>query len=68
MNVVVDGNIPPAGGLSSSTTFVVASTLAVLVANGINKVRKIDLAKMAIVSERAIGLNGGGYVFELPTE
>lgn len=60
MNVVVDGDIPPAGGLSSSGAFVVASSLAVLVANGVSEVEKIDLAKMAIESERAIGMNGGG--------
>lgn len=60
MNLIVDGSIPPAAGLSSSGAFVVASSLAVLVANAINNVNKIDLTEMAIASERAIGLNGGG--------
>lgn len=60
MCVLVDGSIAPASGLSSSGAFVVASSLAVLVANGVERVGKLELAEMAVASERAIGLNGGG--------
>ena len=46
--------------LSSSGAFVVASALAVLVANGKKEIDKTELTKVAIVSERFIGLNSGG--------
>jgi galactokinase len=60
MNVGVNGNIPPASGLSNSGAFVAASSLVVLLANGIKEIKNIDLAEMAIESERAIGFNGRG--------
>lgn len=60
MNVVIDSNIPPASGLSNTGAFVAASSLAVLLANGIREIKKSNLSEMTIESERAIGLNGGG--------
>jgi galactokinase len=60
MLVLVDGNVPPGGGLSSSSAFVCASALAVTLANGVFSVNKRALVELAIVSERAVGVNGGG--------
>ncbi|KAL9129536.1 MAG: hypothetical protein Q9217_002023 [Psora testacea] len=60
MQVLVDGTVPVGGGLSSSAAFVCASALAVLRANGQAHVIKRELVELAIVSERAVGVNSGG--------
>jgi len=60
MNVLMDGSVPAGGGLSSSAAFVSGSALAVMVANGISDVSKMDLTEIAIVAERAVGVNSGG--------
>lgn len=60
MQVMIDGTIPAGGGLSSSAAFVCASALAVLRANGAEHVIKGELVELAIVSERAVGVNSGG--------
>ncbi|UNI19248.1 Galactokinase [Purpureocillium takamizusanense] len=60
MDVVMDGNVPVGGGLSSSAAFVSATALAVMVANGEKTVDKTELTELAIVSERAVGVNAGG--------
>ncbi len=60
MDIMVDGNVPAGGGLSSSAAFVCASALAVLKANGEKVVDKTELVELAIVSERAVGVNSGG--------
>ncbi|RYP54314.1 hypothetical protein DL768_000888 [Monosporascus sp. mg162] len=60
MQVLVDGTVPAGGGLSSSAAFVSASALAVMVANRETNVDKKDLTEVAIVSERAVGVNSGG--------
>ncbi|MCJ1384359.1 galactokinase [Xylographa soralifera] len=60
MCVLVDGNVPSGGGLSSSAAFVCASALAVLHANRPEPVSKKELVELAIVSERAVGVNSGG--------
>ncbi|KAL8938135.1 MAG: hypothetical protein Q9211_003345 [Gyalolechia sp. 1 TL-2023] len=60
MDILVDGNVPAGGGLSSSAAFVCASALAVLRANGRDSVKKKELVELAIVSERAVGVNSGG--------
>ena len=60
MDVLMDGSVPPGAGVSSSAAFVCASALAVLRANGRDKVVKRDLTELAIVSERAVGVNSGG--------
>ena len=67
MDVLVDGTVPGGSGLSSSSAFVCASALAVLRANGMTSVDKKTLVELAIVSERAVGLNSGGYGGPLAT-
>jgi galactokinase len=59
MKLLVDGNVPAGGGLSSSAAFVCASALAMLAANGA-KVSKQDLLDECIVSERSVGVYSGG--------
>jgi galactokinase len=60
MSILVDGTVPAGGGLSSSSAFVCASSLAVMAANGETKVDKKELCELAIISERAVGVYGGG--------
>jgi galactokinase len=59
MEVLIDGNIPPGGGLSSSAAFVCASALAVMEAHRYHATQ-IELLELAIVSERLVGVNSGG--------
>jgi galactokinase len=65
MDIVCDGTVPSGGGLSSSASVVCTSALAVLAANGEEKINKKELCELAIVSERAVGVNSGGYVDRL---
>lgn len=60
MDILADGTVPSGGGLSSSAAFVCASALAVMKANGVDNVDKKELVEIAIVSERAVGVNSGG--------
>ena len=60
MSILVDGNVPAGGGLSSSAAFVCASALAFLRANGQSSIIKKQLVELAIVSERSVGVNSGG--------
>lgn len=60
MEVLMDGTVPAGGGLSSSAAFTTASALAVMFANGEQSVDKTQLTELAIVSERAVGVNSGG--------
>lgn len=60
MEVLMDGTVPAGGGLSSSAAFTSASALAVMFANGETEVDKTQLTELAIVSERAVGVNSGG--------
>ncbi|KAI6713064.1 hypothetical protein JHW43_004435 [Diplocarpon mali] len=60
MEILMDGTVPAGGGLSSSAAFVSASALAVMFANGEKEVDKTALTELAIVSERAVGVNSGG--------
>lgn len=60
MDILVDGNVPSGGGLSSSAAFVCASALAVLKASGEEVVDKKELVELAVVSERSVGVNSGG--------
>ena len=62
MNVLVDGQVPTGAGLSSSAALVCASSLAVLRACGLEDVDKTELVMLAIVAERAVGVNAGGLV------
>lgn len=60
MDIVCDGTVPSGGGLSSSASVVCTSALAVLAANGEKNIDKKELCELAIVSERAVGVNSGG--------
>ncbi|KAI1323325.1 galactokinase [Xylariaceae sp. FL0255] len=60
IRVLMDGTVPAGGGLSSSAAFVSTSALAVMVANGEKDIDKKELTEVAIVSERAVGVNSGG--------
>ncbi|RKF54773.1 Galactokinase [Erysiphe neolycopersici] len=60
MEILIDGSVPVGGGLSSSAAFVSASALAVLYANGETSIDKTTLTELAIISERAVGVNSGG--------
>jgi galactokinase len=60
MEVLMDGTVPAGGGLSSSAAFTSASALAVMFGNGETSVDKTQLTELAIVSERAVGVNSGG--------
>jgi galactokinase len=59
MEILIDRNIPPGGGLSSSAAFVCASALAVLEAHKY-RATQMELLELAIVSERLVGVNSGG--------
>lgn len=60
MELLMDGTVPVGGGLSSSAAVVSASSLAIMVANGEEAVDKKELTELAIVNERAVGVNSGG--------
>jgi galactokinase len=60
MDILVHGTVPTGSGLSSSTSFVCASALAVMAANGEEVIDKNELCQVTIVSERAVGVNSGG--------
>lgn len=60
MDILCDGTVPSGGGMSSSAAFTCTSSLAVLRANGEEKVDKTELCELAIVSERSVGVNSGG--------
>ncbi|KAF4976657.1 hypothetical protein FZEAL_6706 [Fusarium zealandicum] len=66
MNLLMDGTVPVGGGLSSSAAVVTTSSLAVMVANGEKSVDKMELTELAIVNERAVGVNSGGYITPKP--
>lgn len=57
--VAVDGNIPPAAGLSSSSALVSAAVLSTAHLYGVS-LNKQHLATVAAKCERYIGTQGGG--------
>lgn len=59
IQIVIDGNIPPASGLSSSSALVSASSLSFLYAQNVN-LSKTEIASLCAKSERYIGTQGGG--------
>ncbi|XP_069861362.1 N-acetylgalactosamine kinase isoform X1 [Dipodomys merriami] len=59
MNCLVDGNIPPSSGLSSSSALVCCAGLVTLTVLGMN-LSKVELAEICAKSERYIGTEGGG--------
>ena len=60
MDMIIDGNIPPSSGLSSSSAFVCCAALATAFANKIELPMKRDLAELCAKCERYIGTEGGG--------
>jgi galactokinase len=58
-DAVVDGNIPVAAGLSSSSALLVASALALLRSNGLD-IPRAELARQCALAERYVGTNSGG--------
>lgn len=59
LQLCVDGNIPPASGLSSSSALVSAACLAFLYAQNVSP-SKTEIASLCAKSERYIGTQGGG--------
>lgn len=59
LQLCVDGNIPPASGLSSSSALVSAACLTFLYAQKAS-LNKKDIASLCARSERYIGTQGGG--------
>lgn len=60
MDMLVDGNIPAASGLSSSSALVCCSALATAHANKITLPSKKEFAEFTAKCERYIGTEGGG--------
>lgn len=60
MDVMVDGNIPPSAGLSSSSALVCCAALATAHANTVSMPSKQEFAELCAKSERYIGMEGGG--------
>lgn len=60
LEILMDGTVPSGGGLSSSAAFTTASALAVMYSSGETSIDKTQLTELAIVSERAVGVNSGG--------
>ncbi|HOJ31939.1 MAG TPA: galactokinase [Candidatus Hydrogenedentes bacterium] len=63
MNLYVDGNIPTAAGLSSSSAFVVACALAYLAVSELEldkDISRIELATLLAEGEHYVGTRGGG--------
>lgn len=60
MRLTFSGTVPTGGGLSSSAALCVASTLAILRANGAKNVTKQDLTRATVVLEHYVGVQTGG--------
>ena len=60
VDVVVDGNVPPSAGLSSSSALVCCAALATAFANGVVMPTRQELAELCAKCERFIGTEGGG--------
>ncbi len=58
-DAVVDGNLPEAAGLSSSSALLVASALTMLAANA-RSLPRLELAQACAQAERYVGTNSGG--------
>ncbi|XP_047985327.1 N-acetylgalactosamine kinase [Leguminivora glycinivorella] len=59
LQLYIDGNIPPASGLSSSSALVSAACLSFLYAQNVS-MSKTEIASLCAKSERYIGTQGGG--------
>jgi len=61
MKILIDSNVPPAAGLSSSSAFTVCSAITCAHANGIlNKIPQQQLADLTVKAERMAGTACGG--------
>lgn len=60
MDLLVDGNIPPSVGLSSSSALVCCAALTIAYANKVDLLSKKDFAELCAKCERYIGTEGGG--------
>merc|ERR1712170_29040 len=61
LDCLVEGSIPPASGLSSSSAVVVSAALAMFsVAGQLDRHEPSELADLCAKSERFIGTQGGG--------
>ncbi len=59
MNIMVDGNVPPSAGLSSSSALVCCAALVTMY-NHVPLITKTDIANLCAASEQFIGTQGGG--------
>lgn len=63
IRVLVSGSVPPESSLSSSAAMTICSSLVIVQALGVReRVSRTELADIAIVSERLVGVNSGGCV------
>src|ERR1700675_4329962 len=58
-SMVVDGRVPPAAGLSSSSALTVSTAMAFMAVNQL-ELDPLDAATMVARSERYVGTHGGG--------
>jgi galactokinase len=58
-SMVVDGRVPPAAGLSSSSALTVATAMAFMAINGL-ELDPLEAAAMVARGERYVGTHGGG--------
>lgn len=68
LNLLVQGDVPPGSGLSSSSAFVSASVLTSLIAYTgklFDGYSKEELAEIAIRSEKFVGTEGLLFVFDI---
>jgi N-acetylgalactosamine kinase len=59
MSMGVDGRVPPAAGLSSSSALTVSTAMAFMAVNGL-ELEALETATMVARSERYVGTHGGG--------
>jgi N-acetylgalactosamine kinase len=59
MSMGVDGRVPPAAGLSSSSALTVSTAMAFMAVNGL-ELDALEMATMVARSERYVGTHGGG--------
>jgi galactokinase len=60
MQILFDGTVPTGSGLSSSAAIVVSSLIASLLTAPDPDLSKRDIVKLAMISERNVGVNSGG--------
>jgi galactokinase len=61
LKILIDSNVPPAAGLSSSSAFTVCSAITTAHANGVlDQIPKDQMANLTITSERMAGTACGG--------